>query len=252
VGRHARDPGRSGTPLSILELVCRRCIDELDASDASVGLAGGDGLWAPAHSTGPVAADLEQQAFALGEGPHYDALRDHCPVLVGDVDRREPQARWPTWAPYAHAAGVRTVAALPIQAGAVAAGVLMVFAPELDWLDPSRLRLALRLADTALLGLLDLAAGLGGADGADSANGAHGPALAVDPALARPADMADVVRAEVHQAAGMIMAQADLPILAALARLRARAYQTGRPLDDLARDVLARRIRFSPDPDSAE
>ena len=68
----------------------------------------------------------------------------------------------------------------------------------------------------------------------------------------RSGELADVVRAEVHQAAGMIMAQADLPIEHALARLRARAFQLGRPLPEVACAVLARRIVFAPDRDSAE
>jgi AmiR/NasT family two-component response regulator len=48
----------------------------------------------------------------------------------------------------------------------------------------------------------------------------------------------------VHQATGMVMVQLDSDINAAFAALRARAYQEDRTLQDLARDVLERRVRF--------
>jgi len=48
----------------------------------------------------------------------------------------------------------------------------------------------------------------------------------------------------VHQASGMVMVQLDSDIAAAFAALRARAYREERPLADLARDVIERRVRF--------
>ena len=59
-------------------------------------------------------------------------------------------------------------------------------------------------------------------------------------------------RAELHQAAGMLTAQLELPIPEALARLNAHAVATGRPVLDVARDVIARQLqlsRFEPEPD---
>lgn len=53
-------------------------------------------------------------------------------------------------------------------------------------------------------------------------------------------------RAEIHQAAGMISVQLSVSVADALVRLRARAFRDGRPLADLAADVVARRIRFGP------
>jgi hypothetical protein len=208
---------------------------------AAVALASGDGLWTPAYATSATAAELEQQAFTVGEGPCYDALHRHAPVLIADLESSSGN-RWPIWSPAARAAGIRSVAAFPIQAGAIAAGVLTGFSVEVDVLRGRRLALALRLADTALLGLLDVLAGLDGT----------GPAAAPGVDNTRSGELADVVRAEVHQAAGMIMAQADIPIEHALARLRARAFQLGRPLAEVASAVLARRIDFASDRDSAE
>jgi AmiR/NasT family two-component response regulator len=54
----------------------------------------------------------------------------------------------------------------------------------------------------------------------------------------------------VHQATGLVLAQLGVSAEAAFARLRAYAYAEDRRLDDVARDVVERRLRFEPDPPS--
>ena len=54
-------------------------------------------------------------------------------------------------------------------------------------------------------------------------------------------------RAEIHQATGMVVAQLDLSPTDAFARLRAHAFTEGVALGDVARDVVARRLRFRKD-----
>ena len=51
-------------------------------------------------------------------------------------------------------------------------------------------------------------------------------------------------RIVIHQATGMIAAQLDDTVANALARLRAAAFASERPVDDIARDVVQRRVRF--------
>jgi AmiR/NasT family two-component response regulator len=46
-------------------------------------------------------------------------------------------------------------------------------------------------------------------------------------------------RAEVHQAQGMVMVLLDVGLTEALLLLRARAFASGRPLAELARDVVS-------------
>ena len=48
----------------------------------------------------------------------------------------------------------------------------------------------------------------------------------------------------VYQATGMIMVQLALSPEAALSRLRASAFVQDRPIDEVARDVVGRRLRF--------
>ena len=54
----------------------------------------------------------------------------------------------------------------------------------------------------------------------------------------------DTDRTVVHQATGMIAAQLDETTSNALARLRAAAFASGRPMYDIARDVVERRVWF--------
>jgi hypothetical protein len=57
-------------------------------------------------------------------------------------------------------------------------------------------------------------------------------------------DEPPVFRAEISQAQGMIMIQLGVTIAEALVRLRAFAYAEGRPLADVARDIVARKLHF--------
>jgi AmiR/NasT family two-component response regulator len=62
-----------------------------------------------------------------------------------------------------------------------------------------------------------------------------------------PSDTAERVSASssVYQATGMVMVQLGTDGEAAFAALRARAYQEGRTLAEVARDVIERRVRFA-------
>ena len=64
---------------------------------------------------------------------------------------------------------------------------------------------------------------------------------------ARPRRPAGHCGLEVHQAAGMVSEQLDLRTSDALVLLRAAAYASERPIDDLAHDVVTRRLRFVDD-----
>ena len=54
----------------------------------------------------------------------------------------------------------------------------------------------------------------------------------------------DTDRIVIHQATGMIAAQLNDTTSNALARLRAAAFASGRPMYDIAQDVVERRMRF--------
>jgi hypothetical protein len=52
---------------------------------------------------------------------------------------------------------------------------------------------------------------------------------------------------EVHQATGMVLAQLGVDPVVALSRMRAYAFAEQRLLVEIARDVVARRLRFTED-----
>jgi hypothetical protein len=53
-------------------------------------------------------------------------------------------------------------------------------------------------------------------------------------------------RAELFQAQGMVMVQLGITIGEAMARMRAYAYAENRRLGEVARDIVARQLRFDP------
>src|SRR4029077_3082717 len=73
------------------------------------------------------------------------------------------------------------------------------------------------------------------------------PAPGVGPG-GQPPDLARH-RAEIDQATGMASEQLDVAIGQAFVRLRAYAYAQDRRLSEVARDIVARRLRLNPDPE---
>lgn len=180
------------------------------------------------YASDPIASELEELTLTVGEGPGIDALAGG-PALAADLSSPECEARWPVFAPAAVDTGVRAVFALPLQVGGVRLGVMDLYRARAGPLDPHELADALLLADTACALLLDLAPSEQRAPGGR------------EPESARPQNP------EVHQATGMLIVQLGVSAAVALVRLRAYAYSNERHLRDVAEDVVARRLRFSPD-----
>jgi len=72
-------------------------------------------------------------------------------------------------------------------------------------------------------------------------------AAVADPSSNAWAELNALLRAEVSQATGMLVAQLEIDPAEALVRLRAHAYATGRSATDVARDILDRRLELEPD-----
>ncbi len=208
-----------------LDRLCAACVAHLP-SIGGAGLAVMSTL--PASETRYVSdeksARIEALQFELGEGPCMDAFAAGRPVLVPDVSGREQRLRWPAFTEGAEAAGVGALFAFPLQLGAIRIGVLDLYRDRPGRLDEDELGDALVFADTVTLLLL----------AEDHTNGADWPSSAFDH------------HAAVHQATGMVMAQLGGSIEAAFDRLRAHAYAEDRPLDEVAVDVVNRRLRFDP------
>ena len=230
VGRQSR-----GAPISLAH-VCAAAVAGVGVDGAGVTVAASPTARETVYATDGIAAELEELQLTLGEGPCMDAFTDGGPALAVDLRAAEYFGRWPAFTPAAIGSGARAVFALPLQVGTIRLGVLDLYRSRPGGLSPHELADALALADTAGMLLLDAAAGTG-TDTAELAWQSHDPTAQ---------------EAVVHQATGMILVQLGVSADAAFARLRAYAYAHDRPLGDVARDVVARRLRFDPDPPQAD
>jgi hypothetical protein len=220
-----------GTPVTI-EHVCAATMSAAGVEHAAAAVMLSASPRETLYASDPLAGEMEELTLTLGEGPGVDALTSG-PALVADLSTPDCVARWPVFAPAAVHAGVRAVFALPLQVGAVRLGVLDLYRAQPGELDREQLADALVLADTACALLLDAEAER---ERPRLNGGAPEPAGSSQP--------------EVHQATGMITVQLGVSMAVALIRLRAHAYAHDRRLRDVARDVVARRLRFDPDPDA--
>jgi ANTAR domain len=186
--------------------------------------------------TDEVSRQLAELQLTLGEGPLFDASVSGGPVLASDLADGESWARWPVFAPAARQAGAAAVFVFPLVVGAIRAGVLGLYRDRPGSLSDFQLGDALTFADTATMLLLD------GQDGAGRATWpGDGPG-------GQPTGLASY-RAEIDQATGMLTEQLGVNITDAFVRLRAYAYVNDLQLADVARDIVARRLRLFPDPD---
>jgi hypothetical protein len=182
-------------------------------------------------STGPGAARIDELQFTLGEGPCVQAFSTGRAVLVSDISAPD-EARWPMFAAAATETGARGMYVFPLQAGASRLGVLDCYRDRAGPLDDRELAGALLAADAAMWALLDHLDTRVGGNGQGWSGGYDGTALA---------------HAEVHQATGMLMAQAGTTAPAALSALRAAAFAEDRGIAEVAADVVTRRRRLDPD-----
>jgi hypothetical protein len=219
--------GKAGT-VGLLQRVCRAAVQTLSASGAGVSVMTGDGGRGVGAASDPGSDRLEELQFTLGEGPCIAAYASRRPVLVPDL-ADGAMTRWPAYAPAVIERGVRAVFAFPLQIGAARLGVLDVFRDRAGQLTADELWHAVLLADATVAALLDQHEQAGG--GADHAD----------------LDEAVEDRAELFQAQGMVMVQLGVSVGEAMTRMRAYAYAENRRLGEVARDIVARRLRFDPD-----
>jgi len=216
--------------------ICQACLAVLPVTRAAVTVMAGVDRQEPIWASDEVASHLDALQFGLGEGPCVEAFSEGHPVLVADLAEFTAR-RWPMFADAARRTPVRALFVLPLQAGAIVIGVLDLYRDEPGMLSADELAAALRTADALLWALLGLRSGP--ADG-DRRRGDGGGV--VDPHGWLSGSPLNHVA--VYQATGMVMVQLALSPEAALSRLRAAAFVQGRAVDEVARDVVARRLRF--------
>lgn len=216
-----------GDSPSALDRLCGAAVGMLSLRGAGISLMVDGELRGTAGVSGSGVQAVQELQFELGEGPCVDAWASMEPVLEPDLG--SPQvARWPAFAAGAVAAGVLAVFAFPLHLGAIRIGVLVLYRDRPSALDRDELAYGLVLADLAGWVILGLQSGA--------------PADALHDLLAgEPPHWA-----EVHQATGIVSVQLGVELDEAFVRLRAQAFSDGRPLREIAREVVAHRLRLEP------
>lgn len=213
--------------LGLPDRLVQACAAVLPVTGVGLVWMSGAGPGAMLAATDGAARAMEELQFVLGEGPCIESSTLSRPVLAPDLVSTGP-GRWPEYTAGALANGIRAVFAFPLQVGRIPVGVLDLYRDVTGPLRDGDLAEALSYADAATSLLLDL-------------HSTMDPAQ-LHEAFSRPL----AVRDEVHQATGMIAVQAGVTLIEALVLLRAHSFAVGRPIIDLAREVVGRALRFDP------
>jgi GAF domain-containing protein len=217
--------------------VCDMAVSILDISGAWVTTASENGRNNFMSVTDEVSERIAELQLTLGEGPCCDAVHSPGPVLTSDLTAIEPARDWPVFTPEALRAGAAAIFAFPLRIGALGptAGVLGLYRAGPGPLSRSAIGDALILADLTTVLLLH---------SQDQTQRGWLPEEAI---WGQSAELARH-QAEIDQATGMLTEQLGVDVNDAFARLRSHAYAQDRRLSDVARDIVARRLRLAPDP----
>ena len=169
------------------------------------------------YATDDLAERAAQMEFVLGEGPNLDAARSAMVVEADDLRTAVSAHRWPLYAAEAVEAGVCAAWAYPIQFSAGAFGTVGFYSRQASRLSTEQHHRARAVTELIGLALVD-------------------PELGVTVTLG--------LRMTVHQAAGMVMQQADVSIEEALVLLGLAAFSENARVTELAAEVIAGRRRF--------
>lgn len=209
--------------LRLPERLCAVCVRLVGVTGAGLTMIAGEGQRALVHATDTVAGLLEDLQMTVGEGPCVDTFTGRGPVLVSDLS--DDSGRWPAFGPQATAAGAVAVFSFPLQIGAAHLGVLDLYRSTAGPLSVGELADALICADLATDAVLTSESGdvrLAALDGVDT-------------------------HPQVYQATGMAMVQLSVGAEEALLRLRGYAYAHNLLVTEVARDIVARRLRLEGD-----
>ncbi|MDQ6642426.1 MAG: GAF and ANTAR domain-containing protein [Actinomycetota bacterium] len=220
--------GAAGS-VAVLQRLCRGLSADLGMLGAAVHLMSATGSGGVAAASDAHCKSVDELQFTTGEGPCHEAFASRRPVLTPDL-RSAAGRRWPGYSAAAIEAGVGAVFAFPLHVGGVGLGVLDVYRDRPGSLGEEEVAMALTFAQIATEILLD--GGLTTIDG----NLVHELATALD------------YRAEIHQAQGMLMVSLGVSLEESLVRMRAHAFAHGRPLIDLAREIIAGRDHLGEKP----
>jgi hypothetical protein len=173
-------------------------------------------------ATDALALRVDELQFDLGEGPCWDALGTRRPVLQPDLGD-DSLTSWPAFTNAVRAENIGAVFAFPLVFGPLDIGAVDLYSVDPVTLTREQQRQTLALS--AIVSRILLRHALRESDG-------HS-----EPSM--------FSRRLVHQATGMVLAQMGVSADDAHLLIQARAFAEGRTMQQVATDVVDRRIRFT-------
>jgi hypothetical protein len=202
-----------------------RFVQQLAITGASVCVTAAGRRQSTVSVSDSLAARIDELQYTLGEGPHWEALRSGA-VVSAPYLRTSDAGNWPLLSEALSEFEIGALFAFPLRMGAVTVGVADLYRTNAGPLDDRDLRTAASMSRAAAPGALRAATELARDDEAHTAG------------------LAAELRREVHQATGMILVQLDVDATEAFLRLKAYSFSSGISIQDVAKDVVQRRLNF--------
>jgi hypothetical protein len=208
------------------EPVAAAVLEAVRVTGASISTMGGILAAETLSASDRHIARVDELQLDLGEGPCWDALALGAPVLEPDL-AGAPRRHWPAFSPALRDQPIAALVAFPMRIGPLRIGAIDLYdvrARELADEDVARatafaaatgkqvLRRALRLSETE----------------DDEPLPPHS-------------------RRIIHQATGFVIAQLGVPAEEAELLIRASAFAGGRPMREIAEELVSRRRRYTVD-----
>jgi hypothetical protein len=206
--------------------LCAPFLEQLPVTGVAVSMFGGTAAASLVSASDELAARLDELQFDLGEGPRWEALRTRLPVLVPDV-HAHPYS-WPVFNKALLDTGVAAMFVFPLTLGAMDLGAVELHHTKPGSLSYNDHTMAAVLAGRTAWQLLRRI-------------------LSVNSPDTNPSEHNELMsRREIHQATGMVLAQAGTTAAEALLLLRAHAFANALTLREAADAVLLGRLSFAP------
>lgn len=206
----------------LLQTLVLSSVELLDVDAAGILLADRNDDLELVASTSEASRLVEMIQISAEEGPCVDSFRLGVPVVVPDITA--DAARWPRFAALAAQQGFNSVFAVPLRLRKMTIGTLNLFRVTTSTLDDYETRAAQAMADVATIGIL------------------HERTLRASDAAREQLEHALQSRVTIEQAKGVIAFTSSVSVEEAFDRLRNHARRTRRPLAEVARDVVERRL----------
>jgi hypothetical protein len=202
--------------------LCVDCAEVVGATTVGIMLADGSGQLQVMAASSHKAEELDLYELQAGQGPCIDAF--HGGASVSCPSAEQIVSRWPVFGAQAAAAGYQAVQACPLRWRGLVIGAINVFFASPGSLVDEERQIVQAFADIATVAVIQM-----------NQQGTGDLAGIIRSALS--------ARALIEQAKGVLAAQTGLSIAAAFDRLLAMSYDSGTPLETLAREVIDAAVR---------